>query len=196
MRAHPTQPALAFSASECRPEVTSPPFGRIVSDTAAYVFGLLHRLGVPSSDVPDVAQEVFLAVYERRATFEGRSSIKTWVCGICVHKAAGYRRAHARYRRRVEALAGEVEAVGNEPTRDPQLQLEAAQRCAALQRALDQLSDKERSVFVLYELEELPMADVARACGCPRFTAYTRLRAARKRLRTLIEAEHALGGEP
>jgi hypothetical protein len=55
---------------------------------------------------------VFLAVYEQRATFEGRSSIKTWVCGVCVHKAANYRRAHARYRRRVKALAEDSVAVG------------------------------------------------------------------------------------
>lgn len=194
MRAQSTDSRLAFSAPEIRHQADAPPFARIVAETAGYVFGLLHRLGVAACDTEDVAQEVFLAVHEQRAAFEGRSSLKTWICGISVRKAADYRRSHARQRRRLQAFESEARVSAEEP--EAQLQLEAAQRAQALQRVLDQLSDKERSVFVLYELEELSMAEVAAALGCPLFTAYTRLRAARKRLRTLIRSETALGGEP
>jgi RNA polymerase sigma-70 factor (ECF subfamily) len=49
-------------------------------------------------------------------------------------------------------------------------------------------------VFVLYEIEELPMADVARSLGCPRFTAYTRLHAARAALRQRLSQPGALPG--
>ncbi len=66
---------------------------------------------------------------------------------------------------------------------DQDTQLERRDDAATLQHALDRLSPKLREVFVLYEIEELPMADVARSLGCPRFTAYTRLHAARAALR-------------
>ncbi len=49
-----------------------------------------------------------------------------------------------------------------------------------LDEALDQLDDDKRAVFVLFELEQMPMVDVAEAAGCPLQTAYSRLYAARK----------------
>jgi RNA polymerase sigma-70 factor (ECF subfamily) len=57
---------------------------------------------------------------------------------------------------------------------------------------LGRLDDEKRTVFVLYELEELPMIEVAQAVGCPLQTAYSRLHAARKAMRTLIQ-RHRLG---
>jgi RNA polymerase sigma-70 factor (ECF subfamily) len=51
-----------------------------------------------------------------------------------------------------------------------------------LRRLLDTLDDDKRQVFVLYELEELSMKEVAEACGCPLQTAYSRLHAARRLL--------------
>src|SRR4029079_18148182 len=54
------------------------------------------------------------------------------------------------------------------------------QALAEVQRILDELDDDKRSVFVLYEIEELTMAEVAEALGCPLQTAYSRLHAARK----------------
>ena len=58
--------------------------------------------------------------------------------------------------------------------------LEESQGWPALRRLLDTLDPDKRDVFVLYELEELPMREVADACGCPLQTAYSRLHAARR----------------
>jgi RNA polymerase sigma-70 factor, ECF subfamily len=51
---------------------------------------------------------------------------------------------------------------------------------AALQGVLDRLPPAQRAAFVLYEIEELHMADVARILDCPVQTAYSRLHAARR----------------
>jgi RNA polymerase sigma-70 factor (ECF subfamily) len=56
-----------------------------------------------------------------------------------------------------------------------------------LDRILDELDDDKRAVFVLYEIEELTMAEVAEAIGCPLQTAYSRLHAARKLVAAGIE---------
>jgi RNA polymerase sigma-70 factor (ECF subfamily) len=149
---------------------------------APYVLRLLRRLGVREPDVEDVAQEVFLVVHAQLPAFEGRSTIKTWLCGICLRKASGYRRkAHRRRELASDALPDQLTA----STQD--LLLEQHEQAALLQAGLSQLNEKQLDVFVLYEIEELSMLEVARAVGCPRFTAYTRLHSARRALRAFVE---------
>jgi RNA polymerase sigma-70 factor (ECF subfamily) len=65
-------------------------------------------------------------------------------------------------------------------------QREALER---LRTALDLIDPGQREVFVLYEIEELGMAEVARAVGCPLQTAYSRLHAARRRIAAVL-GEH------
>ena len=158
-------------------------FNQVFSDHGAYVLGLLRRLGVDGADVEDVAQEVFMAVHAGLPTFEHRSALKTWLCGICLRRAADYRR---RMRRRRETLAAEPPE--RKASAQPDDRLASEQQTAAVYALLAQLPDKLLQVFVLYELDELPMSEVARAVGCPRFTAYTRLHTARRRVRALFEA--------
>jgi RNA polymerase sigma-70 factor (ECF subfamily) len=159
-------------------------FAELFERFAPYVLGLVRRLGVPDADVEDVAQEVFLAVHTQLPQFEGRSTHKTWLCGISLRVVANYRRKRARRRESASELEVAVDATQEQ-------RLERADEAAKLQRALDALDDKLREVFVLYEIEELPMLEVARAVGCVRFTAYTRLRTARAQLKATLQREAA-----
>jgi RNA polymerase sigma-70 factor, ECF subfamily len=181
-------PALTDTASRAA-AAAAPSFAEVFETQAAYVLGLLARLGVAAADVDDVAQEVFIVIHQKLPEFEGRSSLKTWVCGICLRKASDYRR---RAHRRRERLVAE-----STDRADAALQPEATalrhEHVRQLQEALAALPEAQMQVFVLYELEELPMADVARAVGCPRFTAYTRLRAARRAIREQLERAQAAG---
>ena len=156
-----------------------PTFGEVFDAYAGYVLSLLRRLGVREADLEDVAQEVFVVVHAQLPAFEGRSTLKTWICGIGLRKASDYRRR--AYQRR-ERLVGEGLPEQSSPA-EQEHYLERDRRAAGLQAALAALPDKQREVFVLYEIEELSMIEVARAVGCPRFTAYTRLAAARRALR-------------
>jgi RNA polymerase sigma-70 factor (ECF subfamily) len=54
---------------------------------------------------------------------------------------------------------------------------------------LDALTEDQRAVFVLYEIEQLTMNEIASAVGCPLQTAYSRLHAARARLEALARKE-------
>lgn len=168
-------------ARATRPRPAELRFDQIFHAYAPYVLGLLRRLGVGEADVEDVAQEVFTAVHQRLPEFEGRSTLKTWICGIALRRAADYRRkAH----RRRETVTAELE----QPAEAGQLsRVQSTQEVELLRAGLAGLGDKLRDVFVLYEVEELPMADVARILGCNLFTGYTRLRTARRRIREHFE---------
>lgn len=52
--------------------------------------------------------------------------------------------------------------------------------------ALDSIPEVQREVFVLHEIEELPMMEVARRLECGLFTAYSRLRLARRALKRVL----------
>jgi RNA polymerase sigma-70 factor (ECF subfamily) len=162
-------------------------FADVFRTYAAYVLTLLRRLGVREADVEDVAQEVFVVVHAHLAGFEGRSTLKTWISGICVRKVSEYRRKAHRRREVMLAVVPEREALSDQQEQE----LEQKQQAALLQQGLSRLTDKQFEVFVLYEIEELSMAEVAQAVGCLRFTAYTRLHAARRAMREFLEAAQA-----
>jgi len=179
--------ATAEAPAQAVPDAAS--FCEIFSRYAPYVLGLVRRLGVRDAEVEDVAQEVFIVVHRQLPHFEGRSSIKTWLCGITLRTVANHRRKVMR--RRESAMEGTRELHADA---DQCALLERRDDASTLQQALDRLSPKLREVFVLYEIEELPMADVARSLGCPRFTAYTRLHAARAALRQRLTQPGAAPG--
>jgi RNA polymerase sigma-70 factor (ECF subfamily) len=146
----------------------------IFSQYAPFAWRVLRRLGVAEADVDDVCQEVFVTVHRRLADFEGRSSVRTWVYGICIKTASDYRK-RVKTRREVVQEANPELAVA--PGQEDDLSLRQAR--GVLDRILDRLGDDKRAVFVLYEIEELPMAEICSILGCPLQTAYSRLHAAR-----------------
>ena len=121
-------------------------------------------------------------VHRQLASFEGRSSIRTWLYGICLRAASSHRRRPHRTREEISAEPPEESIPA--PQDDD---LERKRALARLDAALDELDDDKRAVFVLYELEQLSMAEIAEATGCPVQTAYSRLHAARR----LVEASLA-----
>ncbi len=152
-------------------------FASVFHAHAPRVWRALRRLGVAESDVEDLSQEVFVVVHRKLPEFEGRSALSTWIYGICVRVASDHRRrAHVRREQPTDRPPDERHSA-------PQLkELEREQARAMLDRALAALDDDKRAVFVLYEIEQLEMPEVAEALGCPLQTAYSRLYAARKKV--------------
>lgn len=164
---------------------------------AAFLWRTVRRLGVRASDVEDVCQEAFIVAHRKMSSFVGGSQ-RAWLFAIGQRVASDYRkRAYVR-REVVGDDAGMSDArVEENATR----RLEVVDAREALDSLLDQLDESQRAVFVLYELEEMPMAEIAESLACPLQTAYSRLHAAREivsrgiaRLRAREERE--TGGRP
>lgn len=164
------------------PDLSSTSVADLFRDFAPFVWRTLRRLGVADRDVDDMVQEVFVVIHRKLPEFEGRSSHRTWVYGICVRTASDYRNLA-----RMKHETMPVELPEQIATSDAHEDLARHQARAILDRVLDELDDEKRAVFVLYEIEELGMSEVAEAVGCPVQTAYSRLHAARKQVHDGIE---------
>lgn len=158
-------------------------FDEVFAAHAPLVWRTMRRLGLREADAEDLAQEVFLVVHRKLPEFEGRSKLSTWIYGICVRVASDHRkRAHVR-------REAPVSSVPEPEISAPQVRgLAQAEARATLDAVLATLDDDKRAVFVLYEIEELPMVEVARAVGAPLQTAYARLHAGRRIVNEAIAA--------
>ncbi len=158
----------------------------LVTEHGAFVWRTLRRMGIGASDVEDVAQEVFLVVHRRIADYDARSGIRPWLYGICAKKASEHRRrAWFRRERPVESVPD-----ASTPPEQPEA-MRRREALAQLEAILAELDPKKRDVFVLFELEELSLAEVAAAVGCPLQTAFSRLQSARAAVQAAIARLHA-----
>ena len=146
-----------------------------------FVWRVLHYQGVPTADVEDMAQEVFVIVHRRLAEFKPGTSLRSWLYAICWRVASQHRRrspARKEVPLPLEALLA--------PTQTPEQRVGAKRRLELLNKGLSALEESQQLVFFLYEIEGMEMPEVAAAVGCPLQTGYTRLHAARARVKALF----------
>jgi RNA polymerase sigma-70 factor, ECF subfamily len=172
---------LSEPALPAAPAALAVPFEQIYATHFDFVWRNVRRLGVSDGQVDDAVQEVFLVLYRRRADFEGRASLRTWLFRILVRVAADQRRS-ARRKSPLARQSGEAIDVETVPDQTASPHEETARReaVAVLHRLLEDLDDDKRAVFVLAELEQMAMPEIAEALGVNLNTAYARLRAARR----------------
>jgi RNA polymerase sigma-70 factor (ECF subfamily) len=140
-----------------------------------FVWRSAKRLGVRDASLDDVVQEVFVVVHRRLVDFEGRSSLKTWLFGITLRVVRDHRRSARRRDAGAEVDPDTLRATGSGPAEHA----EQAEAVRLLHALLDELDDERREVFVMSELEQMPMPEIAEAVAINVNTAYARLRAAR-----------------
>jgi RNA polymerase sigma-70 factor (ECF subfamily) len=137
------------------------------------------RVGVPQADVDDVVQQVFVVAARRLCDVEPGAE-RAFLMKTAVHMALKARRALGR--RRESALADADGLLANDAPGADDL-LDRARARALLDRVLGAMPDELRVPFVLFELEELTVPEIAQIEGIPPGTAASRLRRAREDFR-------------
>lgn len=153
-----------------------PDFATIYEQHFDFVWRSARRLGVADRALDDAVQDVFIVVHRRLGEFEGRSSLKSWIFGIARRVAHDHRRRSSR-KDRGEALP---ETIADGDTLSPLESVQKAQAVRLLHELLDSLDDDKREVFILAELEQMSVPEIAEAIGVNLNTVYSRLRAARQ----------------
>ena len=147
----------------------------LLADHHAFVWRSLRRLGVPDSDVDDASQQVFLVAHRRLAEIAPESE-RSFLFQTSLRVAADWRRAH---KRRGEQTGMDLLDVPD-LSANPEEQMDQRRARALLERVLGDMPMDLRAVFVLFEIEELTMMEIATISDIPPGTVASRLRRARQ----------------
>jgi RNA polymerase sigma-70 factor (ECF subfamily) len=146
-------------------------------------------------EAEDVLQSCYAKSLSAIGSFEGRSSLTTWLTRIAINEALARKRAHERKRRLLEAEGVQVLetyreqlAKGSEAP-SPEAETAREQLRSMLERAIADLPENFRTVFVLHEIEGVSVEEAAQVLEIPSGTVKTRLMRARRKLQRALAPE-------
>jgi len=162
---------------------------RMIGDHLDFVWRQLARVGMPEADIEDAAQQVFVVASRKLADIETGDE-RGFLYGTAVRVASTWRRSLKRRRE-----VGDDDLDGMRTTDfAPEELLDQNRARALLDRLLQEMPDELRDVYVLAEIEELPVPEIARMQGLPVGTAASRLRRAREEFRVRLNRWKARNG--
>jgi RNA polymerase sigma-70 factor (ECF subfamily) len=116
-----------------------------------------------------LTQECLLKAYRHRSSFRGESSTRTWLMRIAINLQKDYWRSRRlRFWRETQANAVDVESVGDYlPSRErsPEALVAAREQAALIWEAMQILSIRERSVFLLRFVKDLQLGEIGQSTG-------------------------------
>lgn len=154
------------------------PFATVYNAYFDFVWSSVRRLGVSEEAIDDVTQEVFVIIHARLHTLQQPDSLRSWIYGCVRRTVSGYHRSRRAGARGLDV--GVVDEMLQSTAATPFEQLERSHQVQLLSRLLGELSEAKREVFVLAEIEEMTVPEIAQALEIPLNTAYSRLRTARQ----------------
>ncbi len=156
--------------------------GTLVVQYQHWVYNIAYGFLGHREDAEDIAQDVFLSVWENIGQFKFRSRFSTWLYQITKNKCLNL--IDQRKRRKTEPM----EIDDSQPwvpvyTVTPEQELLRAERREIVHAALAKLKESYRTILILRELQELSYAEISEVLGCTLGRVKSRLHEARKALR-------------
>lgn len=162
-------------------------FRQIVERYQAKVFSIIHGILRNRNDAEDIAQQVFTKIYFSLAKFNFRSALVTWIYKITVNECYDYLR-----KQKVRKLTYESDLNEDDLRRIDNMEdarknpAESVDRTTELRdyvvRLLDKLSEEERNLLILKEVEGYPVEELARMVAMNENTVKVKLFRARQKL--------------
>ncbi len=147
-------------------------------------------------EAEDAVQDGYLKAFAAMGSFAGRSSLSTWLTRIVINEALGRHRTAQRRSRLLQQQSvamiddyRETLMAGSGMARSPEADTMRRQVSKLLERAIAELPETFRPVFVLRDIEGLSVEETAEALQIPKETVKTRLFRARQRLQQQLDPE-------
>ena len=147
----------------------------------ALVLGMVHH----QEDAWDLAQDIFLKAYQSLKGFQGHSGFYTWLYRIAVNHTIDFKRK----KRGNLLIVSEEEIIEKFPdfSEPPDAKVMSDELRTKLHQALAMLTDDQRTVVVLREIDELSYNEIAQIVQCSIGTVMSRLHYGRKKLQTILK---------
>lgn len=173
-------------------------FVELMRQHNAALFRAARSIVRDDADAEDVLQEAYVSAYRHLHTFRGDAKLSTWLTRIVINQALARLREGRRDAGVVSLDDSHQEgaelasATGEERPESPEDAAVRGQMRGLLERKIDELPLPFRTAFILREVEELTIDEVADCLSIPSATVRTRVFRARALLRTSIA--DAMGG--
>ncbi|MFT3924291.1 MAG: RNA polymerase sigma factor [Myxococcales bacterium] len=156
------------------------------------VFRAARAILKRDDEAEDVMQDAYVRAFTHLAEFKGEARFSTWLTRIAIYEAY----ARVRRERRLESLdAPSQEASMVAERQSPEQAAMDFEMRRLLDRAIDELPEEFRLVFVLREVEQMSVAETSEILGVQEQTVKTRLFRARKKLQESLVSSIERGTE-
>ena len=155
-------------------------FRELYREHAGRVYALCLRLTGDSRDAEERTQDVFVRLWDKLRSFRGDSAFSSWLHRLAVNVVLNERRTTSRRERRVMPAEDPDNVAGAQHAAPLHLNID-------LERAIAELPDGAREVFVLYDIEGYGHGEIAELVGIAEGTSKAQLFRARRLLREKLE---------
>ncbi len=155
-------------------------FRELYREHAGRVYALCLRLTGDGRDAEERTQDVFVRLWDKLRSFRGDSAFSSWLHRLAVNVVLNERRTTSRRERRVMPAEDPDTVVGAQHAAPLHLSID-------LERAIAELPDGAREVFVLYDIEGYGHGEIAELVGIAEGTSKAQLFRARRLLREKLE---------
>ena len=191
----PRDASSGYASESSEPAPEEPPsFDEVYEQNFAFVWRNVRSLGAQPGSIEDVVQDVFLIVHRKMSDYDAeRASMKTWLFGILRRVVRDHRRTVRRKPAQFGTREGdaEMETISEEAHKGPHETAARAEAVRLLESLLASLDEEKREVFVLAEIEQMTVPEIAQAIDINVNTAYARLRAARQEFEQALARRRA-----
>ncbi|MCB1058488.1 MAG: RNA polymerase sigma factor [Acidobacteria bacterium] len=142
-----------------------------------------YRILGDLEEARDVVQMTFLRVWEKRASYDARWSPNTWIFRITTNLAIDHLRSRRTRERGTDPVRHHLRQVADRQNDHELSQLQQGEVMGIFRELAGELTERQRAVFVLREIEGKSSQEVAEAVGCRESTVRNHLFNARKVLR-------------
>nr|WP_321405990.1 sigma-70 family RNA polymerase sigma factor [uncultured Carboxylicivirga sp.] len=150
-------------------------FGQLVTEYGNYVFSVVFRIVNNEADAEDISQNVFVKAWQNINKYNHeKAKFTTWLYTIAARMSLDYLKTSRKKVELTDVLKSDV---------DIEKEIDLKELGTMIYSATDQLSDQQKLIFVLRDLEELDVDDVVEITGFSRKQIKDNLYVARKKVK-------------
>lgn len=164
-------------------------FDELVARHERQVWSLAYQISGQQDDAREITQEVFLRVYRHLDRYDPRRPFPSWIYRITVNCTYDYIRKRPSHSPLAELGPASLQQPTTRPETGPDVRLQDKETRQAIVRLLQGLTVKERTVFVLRDVQGLETREIARIMGCSSITVRRHSSNARLKIRVGLEGK-------
>lgn len=161
-------------------------FRKVIEKTTPMIFSIAFRMLGDEDSARDIVQDTMVTIWQKLSRIKTAESYKTWVYRIAVNKC--YDQLRRRKRQKENRYDDQAWAIiSNHTSEEGVTELENKENALIINFLTNRLSNKQKAVFILSELEEMPAEEIAKITGMNKTVIKTNLYYARKNIQTLLQ---------